>query len=543
MVQPSIVLKENNEKLSSCFHLLEYPLKILVYHLRGRGRPSKEEREGEEREKNLKFLSEAIESPQNSHLGSLCKCTQNKELLHQTKQITKEEEEGRSTRMVSFSLSNEEMRYETGDHVSVQPMNFVGEVESLAMIYGVGLGDLVQFVCCFVPREKVSCSFDQYHIEDPQKDIAKEKEKYQMGFPTPATFARIFGFDLDLTIRTNTAVPLLSLLRSFAREEREREELSSLKEVVSSSLTPQIPYSTVSELLLNFPSSRPPLGRLIEILPRMRPRMYSISSSSLLKPNLVDLTVGVLQQEKLKGVCSNYLKNINIGEYVRMKIHTSSFRLPKSDAPILMVGPGTGIAPFIGFLEEIHSRSQKTQEIPTLLHGCRTDREILHFERLKEWEESEKTKLVIAFSRMQPEIPKTYVQDWISKNSKIVWKMLQQPNFHYYICGDGRMADDVLKTLIKVITMDGDLSYAQTLRFLDKMKKEGRYQTDVWGLTLNFKDALEATLLEQNTTKWFKKVKSILKMKDERVGKRDRSISNPEAILRSISPNLKWGWS
>ena len=132
------------------------------------------------------------------------------------------------------------------------------------------------------------------------------------------------------------------------------------------------------------------------------------------------------------------------------------------------------------------------------------------------------------------------------------------------------MADDVLKTLIKVITMDGDLSYAQTLRFLDKMKKEvfsfiflffflflslsslfstkqnkkqGRYQTDVWGLTLNFKDALEATLLEQNTTKWFKKVKSILKMKDERVGKRDRSISNPEAILRSISPNLKWGWS
>ena len=104
------------------------------------------------------------QSPQNSHLGSLCKCTQNKELLHQTKQITKEEEEGRSTRMVSFSLSNEEMRYETGDHVSVQPMNFVGEVESLAMIYGVGLGDLVQFVCCFVPREKVSCSFGLFFI-------------------------------------------------------------------------------------------------------------------------------------------------------------------------------------------------------------------------------------------------------------------------------------------------------------------------------------------------------------------------------------------
>jgi sulfite reductase (NADPH) flavoprotein alpha-component len=156
-----------------------------------------------------------------------------------------------------------------------------------------------------------------------------------------------------------------------------------------------------------------------------------------------------------------------------------NFRLPPNDhTPIIMVGPGTGIAPFRAFVEERAERGAKGES--WLFFG--DQKYSYDFLYQLEWQDHLKegnlTRLEVAFSRDQPE--KIYVQDRMREQAADLYDWLQKGAF-FYVCGDAeRMARDVHRTLIDIVAAEGRLSEEEAVAYVDQMKKEKRYQRDVY---------------------------------------------------------------
>jgi sulfite reductase (NADPH) flavoprotein alpha-component len=224
---------------------------------------------------------------------------------------------------------------------------------------------------------------------------------------------------------------------------------------------------------------------LAEKLRKLQPRLYSISSSPKKHPGEVHLTVGIVRYDLggkgRKGVCSTFLadradKDIPIPVFV----HASpGFKPPRDyNAPMIMVGPGTGIAPFRAFLEERHAVGATGRN--WLLFGDqRSTTDFLYREELETWQkEGFLHKLDTAFSRDQAE--KIYVQNRMSESASELWAWLQDGG-HFYVCGDAsRMAKDVDAALHKVCETAGGLSPEAAIEYIQNLKKEKRYCRDVY---------------------------------------------------------------
>jgi len=226
-------------------------------------------------------------------------------------------------------------------------------------------------------------------------------------------------------------------------------------------------------------------NQLAGILRKLPPRLYSIASSPLAHEDEVHLTVASVRYEshgqQRKGVASTYLADlVKKGDTVPVYTQPNkNFRLPESgDTPIIMVGPGTGIAPFRSFVEHRAELGVKGQS--WLFFG---DQHYSYdFLYQLEWQEHLKngalSKLDVAFSRDQPE--KVYVQNKICEKAKELYAWLQE-GAHFYVCGDAnRMANDVHEALLTVIEKEGALSREAAEEYVAGMKKEKRYQRDVY---------------------------------------------------------------
>lgn len=224
---------------------------------------------------------------------------------------------------------------------------------------------------------------------------------------------------------------------------------------------------------------------LVSILRKLPPRLYSIASSPLAHPDEVHLTVASVRYHAhgvdRKGIASTYLADL-IEEGGAVKVYThqnKNFRLPASgDTPIIMVGPGTGVAPFRAFVEHRAELGDKGKS--WLIFG--DQHYTFDFLYQMEWQEHLKdgalTKLDVAFSRDQPE--KVYVQDRIRENSKELYAWLQE-GAHFYVCGDAsRMAADVHEALISAVEKEGSMSREAAEAYVDDLKKSKRYQRDVY---------------------------------------------------------------
>ena len=201
----------------------------------------------------------------------------------------------------------------------------------------------------------------------------------------------------------------------------------------------------IAELLQENPSCSPPFALLLELSPKLSPRYYTISSSPLADPDSVHLTVKVLREpmkgandRMKKGVCSTQLAELSSGSGVaRVFVHPSIFRLPDDPAaPIVMVGPGTGVAPFRSLLRHLSASDTRTPRPGhvRLYFGCRrSDEDFLYEEEFRGYlKAGTLSSLRLAFSREQKE--KVYVQHLVAEDGKDLWGMLQQ-NGHIYICG------------------------------------------------------------------------------------------------------------
>jgi sulfite reductase (NADPH) flavoprotein alpha-component len=224
---------------------------------------------------------------------------------------------------------------------------------------------------------------------------------------------------------------------------------------------------------------------LVSIFRKLPPRLYSIASSPLAHPDEVHLTVAAVRYEthgrQRKGVCSTYLADlVSTGDNVPMFIQPNkNFRLPAdSSTPVIMVGPGTGVAPFRAFVE--HRATLESTGKNWLFFG---DQHYTYdFLYQLEWQDHLKngtlTRLDVAFSRDQPE--KVYVQDRMIEHAKELYQWLQE-GAHFYVCGDAnRMAHDVHEALISIVENQAAISREAAEAYVEDLKKTKRYQRDVY---------------------------------------------------------------
>jgi sulfite reductase (NADPH) flavoprotein alpha-component len=282
---------------------------------------------------------------------------------------------------------------------------------------------------------------------------------------------------------TKPSTGLVELLSSAANH---KAEIESLKQMLADD-GPGIPDGyEVLDLLKVHPSARPPVEEFAAALSPILPRLYSISSSLKAAPDQVHLTVGVVrflntQGRQCKGVASTYLaERLRPGQKVRLFVQPShGFKLPASpDTPIIMVGPGTGVAPFRAFLQERHATAAKGPN--WLFFGDqRADVDFLYREQLEAWQrDGVLTRMTTAFSRDQDR--KIYVQSRMAENGAEIWDWLRR-GAHFYVCGDAkRMAADVDQALKHLITEHGKMSGDQAKAFVADLAKAGRYQRDVY---------------------------------------------------------------
>jgi cytochrome P450/NADPH-cytochrome P450 reductase len=373
----------------------------------------------------------------------------------------------RSTRHIEVQLPPD-ISYRVGDHLSVVPRNDPALVDAVARRFGFGPTDQI--------RLKVA-----------------EGRRAQLPAGEPVSVGRLLTDFVELQqtatrkqiqiMADNTRCPvtrpkLLALVGDDAETtERYRSEILSKRK-------------SVFDLLEEHPACELPFHAYLEMLSLLAPRYYSISSSPSGEPARCSITVAVVEgaaasgRGLYKGVCSNYLASRREGEtiFATVRETKAGFRLPDDPArPIIMIGPGTGLAPFRGFLQERAALQAKGVTLgPSLLFfGCRRpDQDYLYADELEAFAESGITELFTAFSRGDG--PKTYVQHVLSQQKDKVFNLIEQGAV-IFVCGDGsRMEPDVKAALVTIYCECTGADAAAGQRWIDDLGVANRYVLDVW---------------------------------------------------------------
>jgi cytochrome P450 / NADPH-cytochrome P450 reductase len=247
---------------------------------------------------------------------------------------------------------------------------------------------------------------------------------------------------------------------------------------------------SVFDLLEEHPACELPFHAFLEMLSLLAPRYYSISSSPSGDPARCSVTVGVVQAPAssgrgvYRGVCSNYLAGRRAGDTIHATVRETKagFRLPGDAAvPIIMIGPGTGLAPFRGFLQERAALKAAGQTLgPAILFfGCRDPgQDYLYADELKAFAAEGIAELHTAFSRGDG--PKTYVQHLVAAQKDRVWSLIERGAI-VYVCGDGgKMEPDVKAALVAIYRERSGADENAGTRWIDDLGTRNRYVLDVW---------------------------------------------------------------
>ena len=299
----------------------------------------------------------------------------------------------------------------------------------------------------------------------------------------PIGLREAFTSRLALSKPTRRAVEVLAAKATHAGE---KAQLAGLLAPESKDvLTAFLEHREFVDLLAEFPSARPSPQELVDQLRKLMPRLYSIASSPKPHPSDVHLTVAIVRYKtngrERVGVCSSFLSDrAQVGQTpVPVFVSHSHFGPPENGAAAcIMVGPGTGIAPFRAFVQERVALGATGRN--WLFFG--DQRRGTDFLYEEEWENylarGQLTRLDTAFSRDQ--LLKVYVQDRMRENAAELWAWLKG-GAHFYICGDAkRMAKDVDVALHEIVVEQGGLSLAQATDYVKQLKKDRRYQRDVY---------------------------------------------------------------
>ncbi len=292
---------------------------------------------------------------------------------------------------------------------------------------------------------------------------------------------------LGEALRTHFEIKLPSkeLVQEIANRSGDQELNGILASGDKEQLTNYLWGRDTLDLLLQFPQAEFAAAEFIALLKPLQHRAYSISSSGKMYPESVHLTVASVRYDSFnrhhKGVCSTFLADlVDDNTEVRCFFTPNKvFRVPEDNSlPMIMVGPGTGIAPFRAFLQERQCRQASGKN--WLFFGDRNAAtDFIYREELEDMQKSGLlTRLDLAFSRDQE--AKIYVQDKMLENGAELFAWLEQGGY-FFVCGDAyRMAKDVDKALHEVIAGHGKLTPEQAVDYVNQLKKDKRYVRDVY---------------------------------------------------------------
>ncbi len=308
---------------------------------------------------------------------------------------------------------------------------------------------------------------------------AKGSEPVTLADGTVAPAREALSRHCDL--RSPTA-SLYWTLSKFARSAREAAALAKLAD--DDAGAHRLGIHEALNTLTRFPSARPPVAEFVAALGRLQPRMYSIASSPRAHPHEVHLTIAVVSYElfarNYRGVASNFFaERLTPGRKLPVYVQRAhGFALPADDVPIIMVGPGTGIAPFRAFLEEREARGA-TGKNWLIFGNQKRNCDFLYRGQLEGWQASGLlSRLDLAFSRDQPH--KIYVQDRMRENARELWEWLRA-GAHFYVCGDAQhMAADVDRALTEIIAEQGGMDLQAARSHVAALAKSSRYQRDIY---------------------------------------------------------------
>jgi cytochrome P450/NADPH-cytochrome P450 reductase len=373
----------------------------------------------------------------------------------------------RSTRHIEVQLPAG-VSYRVGDHLSVVPRNDPALVDSVARRFG------------FLPADQIRLA-------------VAEGRRAQLPTGDAVSVGRLLTEFVELQqIATRKQIQIMSehtrcpmtkpKLLTYVGDDAASTELYR-RDVLGK-------RKSVFDLLEEHPACELPFHAYLEMLSLLAPRYYSISSSPAGDAARCSVTVGVVEAPAssgrgvYKGVCSNYLAGRRAGDTIHATVRETKagFRLPDDPSvPIIMIGPGTGLAPFRGFLQERADRKAKGASLgqAMLFFGCRNpEQDYLYADELKAFAADGVTELHTAFSRADG--PKTYVQHQVAAQKDQVWSLIEKGAI-VYVCGDGgKMEPDVKAALVSIYRERTGVDADAGLRWIDDLGARNRYVLDVW---------------------------------------------------------------
>ncbi|MGH8094682.1 MAG: diflavin oxidoreductase [Chthoniobacterales bacterium] len=346
-------------------------------------------------------------------------------------------------RHFELSLEGSSLSYEVGESIAVYPTNWPELVEEiLAALHATG-------------NETVS---DNKGVPSSFREALLRN--YSIAQPTPKFLRAI--------VERASAAPLLKGLLDPKRKQDLATYLWGME---------------IIDFLIEHPSVRFEPAEFVSLLAKLQPRLYSVASSLKAFPDVVHLIVDVVTYEshgrKRKGVCSTFLAERCSTSPAPVFASKSNFHLPEDkEAPIIMVGPGTGVAPFRAFLQERQAIGARGKT--WLFFGAQHEKGDFYYR-----EDFEKfiaggwlTRLDTAFSRDQAH--KIYVQHRMMEAAPELWSWLAE-GAYFYVCGDAwQMAKDVDAALRQIVQQQGGLSIGEANDYVEKLKSDKRYRRDVY---------------------------------------------------------------
>jgi sulfite reductase (NADPH) flavoprotein alpha-component len=350
----------------------------------------------------------------------------------------------KDTRHIEISLAETGLEYEVGDALGVMPMNCPTLVSEILAALGWD-GEEAVVDTCGAETSLRNALLSHYEITRVSRALVEA----------------VAGRSADLALPSPGG----------ASNKEERGEWPNGNDIL--------------DFLTAYPGVRFGAREFVQLLSPLRPRLYSISSSPKAHPGEVHLTVGTVRYQhngrERKGVCSTFLADrVQAKSSLPVCVHPSpGFRLPcHGDTPMIMVGPGTGIAPFRAFLEERQAVGARGRN--WLFFGDQhLAADFLYRDQLEEMVANKHlARLDTAFSRDQRE--KLYVQHRILEHAKEVYAWLEE-GAHFYVCGDARrMAKDVEAALHEVVQSAGGKTLEGAMEYVAALKSQKRYQRDVY---------------------------------------------------------------
>uniref|UniRef100_A0A7E4VN65 NADPH--cytochrome P450 reductase n=1 Tax=Panagrellus redivivus TaxID=6233 RepID=A0A7E4VN65_PANRE len=373
----------------------------------------------------------------------------------------------RNCKHIEFSLEGSHIRYEAGDHLAVFPTNDSTLVERLGKLIDIDLSVVFKLI------------------------NTDEESSKRHPFPCPCSYQTALTHYVDICAPVKSHV--LKALVEYTTDEEQKKTLTLLSSASEEGLHKYSQFvgkerRSIVDILEYFDTCKPPIDYLLELLPRLQARYYSISSSPKKDSTNVSITAVLTKynigDRLIKGVCTNYLNGLSVGSPSPIFVRKSTMRLPhRTITPIICIGPGTGLAPFRGFLQEKAWQKAQGKEIGdiVLFFGCRTpEKDYIYQNELEQYKsDGIITDLHLAFSRYTDK--KVYVQDLLWENRERVFDLIQNKNANIYVCGDARnMARDVQNTFLKMFVELGGVEADAAQTQFKQLERMRRYQADVW---------------------------------------------------------------